>query len=326
MARALDAIPGVHTIDTRMCGRDRVTSAYLVAAERPALVETGPTTSGEALRRGLRDLGIGPADLAHIVVTHIHLDHAGGAGALAPHFPDATVWVHERGAPHLADPTKLVGSAERVYGAERLRELFGPVQPVPRERLRAVADGDRIDLGDRQLEVVYTPGHASHHVCLVDSASGGAFVGDAVGVFLPDVGILRPASPPPEFDLELALSSIERIAERRPPVLLFSHFGPHAEVSHLCALAIQRLRKWARIVEQTMESTEDLDEVVRMLRAATASEVAPATGDRRALLEDRYELLSSYEMNAMGLMRYVTKRRDAVAEAGGGQARPRGVS
>ena len=327
MARGLDAIPGVHTIDTRMCGRDRVTSAYLIAAERPTLVETGPTTSGEALQQGLRDLGVGPRDLAHIVVTHIHLDHAGGAGALAPHFPDATVWVHERGAPHLADPTKLVGSAERVYGAERLRELFGPVHPVPHDRLRALTDGDRIDLGDRQLETLYTPGHASHHVCLVDSASGGVFVGDAVGVFLPDVGILRPASPPPEFDLELALASIERIAERRPPLLLFSHFGPHAEVAHLCSLATQRLRKWAQIVEDVVQNTDDLPEVVDALRRGTESELAPATGERRAALEDRYELLSSYEMNAMGLMRYVAKRATDVAEeAAGGKPGPRSVS
>ncbi len=309
MARNADAIPGVRVIDTHMCGRERVTSAYLVEAERPALVETGPTSSSEALLAGLRRLGVGPDDLAHIVVTHIHLDHAGGAGAVAPHFPRATVWVHERGAPHLADPTKLVASAERVYGAERLRELFGPVLPVPPERLRAVSDGENVDLGNRELEVVYTPGHASHHICLVDSATGGIFVGDAVGVFLPDVRILRPATPPPEFDLDQAVESIERIADRRPSALLFSHFGPSQDVMHLCALAIGRLRKWASVVEEALASTEEPSEVTDRLRQATASEVAPATGTRRAILDDRYELLSSYEMNATGLMRYLHKRR-----------------
>src|SRR5438552_7861310 len=149
-------------IDTRMTGRAVVTSAYLVAGSEPALIETGPTTSVDAVTLGLRTLGIQERDLAHIVVTHIHLDHAGGVGTLAARFPGATVWAHERGAPHLEDPTRLLASATRVYGKERLERLFGPVDPVPSDRLRAVADGDRIALGDRNLEVLYTPGHASH--------------------------------------------------------------------------------------------------------------------------------------------------------------------
>src|SRR5687768_17121115 len=118
-----------------MCGRRQVTSCYLIEGEQPALVETGPSTSLDAVREGLDALGIGAGDLAHIVVTHIHLDHAGGAGSLAPHYPGATVWVHERGAPHLADPTKLVSSANRVYGEAKLKELFGVVDPVPADRL-----------------------------------------------------------------------------------------------------------------------------------------------------------------------------------------------
>ncbi len=315
VARSFGAAPGVQAIDTWMGRRERVTSAYLVEADEPALVETGPTTSKEALLAGLHELGVGPEDLAHIVVTHIHLDHAGGAGSVAPHFPAATVWVHERGAPHLADPSKLVASAERVYGREKLHRLFGPVEPVPADRLRALTDGDRIPLGGRELEAIYTPGHASHHVCLVDSASGGIFVGDALGVFLPDIRILRPATPPPEFDLDQAIASVERIAARQPPVVLFSHFGPALEVSHLCALAIQRLRKWTSVVAAALKETGELAEVVRRLREGTASEFAPATHERLAGLEDRYELLSSYEMNAQGLMRYLRKAGDrAVAE------------
>jgi glyoxylase-like metal-dependent hydrolase (beta-lactamase superfamily II) len=305
-----DAAPRIQAIDTQMFGRPRMTSAYLVEAREPALVETGPTTSVDAVREGLKELEIGPNDLAHIVVTHIHLDHAGGAGALAPHFPRATVWVHERGAPHLAEPGKLVASAARVYGEERLRELFGPVHPVPAERLRSLTDGDRVPLGDRELEVLYTPGHAGHHVALRDAQSGSIFVGDAVGVFLPDVGVLRPATPPPEFDLELAVASVERIAGREPPLLLFSHFGPSPEVAELCHLAVDRLRRWAAVAEEIVQQTTDLPEVVRRLRAATQDELrAPGTRwDANSL--ERYELLSSYEMNAMGLIRYLQKSRD----------------
>src|SRR6266516_2373431 len=137
------AATGIVGVDTRMAGRSRLTSAYLLEGSEPTLVETGPTTSVEAVTEGLRSLDLGPEDLAHIVVTHIHLDHAGGVGRLSQYFRRALVWVHERGAPHLADPRKLVASAARVYGEEQMRSLFGPVDPVPSERLRSVSGGDR---------------------------------------------------------------------------------------------------------------------------------------------------------------------------------------
>ena len=248
-------------------------------------------------------------DLAHIVVTHIHLDHAGGAGSLAPHYPGARVWVHERGAPHLADPTKLMSSAIRVYGEERLNEMFGPVEPVPADRLRSVADGDTIGLGNRRLDVLYTPGHASHHVALADAATGVVFVGDALGVFLPDVGVLRPASPPPEFDLEMAIRSIELIEARRPPAVLFSHFGPNPNVAEISRIAVDRLKRWTEVVEEAMRTSDQLPDVVSTLRRETADELTPpGSADQAAEVQDRYELLSSYEMNAMGLMRYIQKR------------------
>ena len=309
MARTFEAAPGIRAIDTQMCGRELVTSAYLLEAKEPALVETGPTTSVDAVLAGLEELGTAPEDLRHVVVTHIHLDHAGGAGALLPHLPNATVWVHERGAPHLADPRRLMESATRIYGEEQLNTMFGPVHPIPEDRIRAMADGDRVELGGRGLDVAYTPGHAGHHVCLFDSETDGVFVGDALGVFLPDVRILRPATPPPEFDLELAIASIERVRDRKPSSILFSHFGPSPDVGHLCALAIERLRKWTSVVEEALRETDDVGQVVDRLRAGTSSEVVAANGPRRQGLEERYEILSSYEMNAQGLMRYIRKSR-----------------
>lgn len=310
MQRTFEAAEGIRAIDSLMCGREKVTSCYLIEAAEPALVETGPTTSLDAVLEGLEHLGVGARDLAHIVVTHIHLDHAGGAGALAPHFPGAKVWVHERGAPHLADPTKLVASAIRVYGEAKLNELFGSVDPVPKERLKAVGDGARIELGGRSLEVLYTPGHASHHVALLDSRSGGVFVGDALGVFLPDVGVLRPATPPPEFDLPLAVQSIERIRDRQPTSILFSHFGPVRRVEEICGRAIDRMRSWASFVEEALEHTTELPGVVERLRAAAEDDLDEVPPGRREAVLDRLEVLSSYEMNAMGLMRYIQKGQD----------------
>jgi glyoxylase-like metal-dependent hydrolase (beta-lactamase superfamily II) len=306
VVETFDAAPGIRAIDTNMFGRHGLTSAYLVEAAQPAIVETGPTTSVDETGRGLAALGIGPGDLAHIVVTHIHLDHAGGAGTLASRYPAATVWVHERGAPHLAEPDRLVASAARIYGQDRLLELFGTVDPVPADRLRAVDDGARISLGDRELEVIYTPGHAGHHVALVDDRTRAAFVGDAMGVFLPDVRVLRPATPPPEFDLELAVDSVQRILAATPSLVLFSHFGPASEVAELCDLAIDRLRRWTGVVEEALRDTGELAEVVRRLRADTEA-VDVGAGDWTDAV--RYDFLSSYEMNAMGLIRYLTRDR-----------------
>lgn len=315
MARTFEAAPGVTAIDTNMCGTAGVTSAYLLDSAEPTIVETGPTTSVDAVREGLESLGVGASDLAHIVVTHIHLDHAGGAGALAKHFPKAVVWVQERGAPHLVDPSKLESSAARVYGEEQLKSMFGPIHPLPADRIRSMVDGDVIELGgDRRLDVVYTPGHASHQVALLDSASGGVFTGDALGVFLSDVRILRPATPPPEYDLDLAVASVERIRDLKPSSLLFSHFGPAPEVDHLCELAVHRLRKWTWVVEEILaeEPGADLDRIAELLEERTAPEFNPRKRD--PWLIERYELLSSVRMNAMGISRYLEGRAEASAE------------
>jgi glyoxylase-like metal-dependent hydrolase (beta-lactamase superfamily II) len=137
------------------------------------------------------------------------------------------------------------------------------------------------------------------------------FVGDALGIFLPDVRILRPAMPPPEFDLEQAVTSVERIAAREPPLILFSHFGPAKEVPHLCQLAIHRMRKWTEAVEEALQQTEEMADIVRILRARTLSEINPADGEGHEALEDRYELAASYETNAMGIARYIRKRAEA---------------
>jgi glyoxylase-like metal-dependent hydrolase (beta-lactamase superfamily II) len=300
---------GITAIDTFFGGRRRATAAYLLDADEPAIVETGPATSFEPVVAGLERLGVGRTDLAHVVVTHIHLDHAGGVWRIAERFPNATVWVHERGARHLADPTRLLASVSSIYGAETMASLFGPVESVAAQRIRALGDGDLIELGRRHLETVSTPGHAKHHVALVDSATGAVFTGDALGIHPPDARVLRPATPPPDYDLELAIASIERIRERaRGAMLLFSHFGPVEEVDRICDLAVERFRAWTDAVGEVLERTEDLDEIVRVLREvarADAETGAEATLDLQAM-----ETLSSIRMNAMGIVGYWSKVRE----------------
>jgi glyoxylase-like metal-dependent hydrolase (beta-lactamase superfamily II) len=314
VTQTYQAADGITGVDTRMAGKTSITSAYLLHGAEPALVETGPTTSVEAVTAGLDAIGLSANDLAHIVLTHIHLDHAGGVGTLARRFPQATVWVHERGAPHLEDPTRLLASATRVYGQERLERLFGRVDPVPSDRLRAVSDGDRIALGDRHLEVLYTPGHASHHVALVDSRSGAVFTGDALGIHLPDDRVLRPATPPPDIDIEAGLQSIERIRERARSILLFSHFGPVEAVDELCAIAASRLRKWAKIVQDALRDTDDIGRVAELLARRTESEFEGV----ESVDPSRYDILSDMRMNAEGLVRYWKKRAEAEEAAASG--------
>ena len=306
---------GVTAIDTFMGGRERYTAGYLLEAREPTLIETGPGTSVEPVTRALRQLGVSAHDLAHVVVTHIHLDHAGGAGAIAARFPRASVWVHERGAPHLADPTRLVASAARVWGELEMREVFGPVEPAPTDRLRPLHDGDAIDLGDRRIDVLDTPGHASHHVALVDSRSGAVFTGDALGIHVPDLPVLRPATPPPEFDLERYVASIETIRRHARSILLFAHFGPLTDVDHTCDLAIRRAREWTEVVGDAMRETEDPEELAARLEETALRDIqtgAEASLDLEAL-EDRLRLLSGIRMNAQGIARYWRKKREREA-------------
>lgn len=299
---------GITCIDTGMAGHRELNAVYVVAGSEPALIETGPGADGPVVLEALRRLGLGPEDLAHLVVTHIHLDHAGGAGALLRRFPRAVVWVHERGAPHLADPSRLVASTARTYGEERMRAFFGETEPCDPSRLRAVSDGDRIPLGDRALDVLHTPGHASHHVALHDDASDAVFTGEAVGSYLPWASCIRPALPPPEVDVEAGLASIERIRERRPTILLTSHHGPARDVEAVLDLGAERIRRWADTVRDALQDDPDVDvgALTELLAHQAAGEYerdAGAPFDRA-----RYDALGSIRMNAQGLARYWRKR------------------
>src|ERR1700678_411986 len=240
---------GVLEIDTLLGGWERVTAGYLIEGTAPVLIETGSQTSVPVLLAALGQIGVGPAELAGVAVTHIHLDHAGGVGDVARAFPSATVYVHEKGARHLADPSRLIDSAARVYGP-LLDSLYGRMDPTDAARLHVVADGEEIEVGPgRTLVAVDSPGHAKHHVGFHDSESGVLFAGDAIGVKLPDAGVLRPATPPPDFDLDLALNSLRKFGARRPSGLALAHYGLLESPEELLAEADDTLRQWAETAE-----------------------------------------------------------------------------
>lgn len=259
------------------------------------LVETGSQTSVPVVLEALSGLGLGPDDLAGIAVTHIHLDHAGGVGDLARAFPNATVYVHPVGARHLVDPSRLVASAGRVYG-EALDTLYGRLDPTPEARIRALEDGEEIPVGPgRVLTAVHSPGHASHHLALHDSETGVLFAGDAAGVRLPDVGVLRPATPPPDFDLDLAVRSLHAFAARRPSSLALAHFGVlDGDPQEILGEAEDVLREWAAVAESAWQRGDDV-----------AAALAAAFG---ADPSETMAILNGVHSNAAGLKRWLDKR------------------
>jgi glyoxylase-like metal-dependent hydrolase (beta-lactamase superfamily II) len=312
MSDAVDIAPGIRQVDTLLGGMDQLTAGFLIDGPMPALVETGSQSSVPAVHAALDALGLGRQDLRWIIVTHIHLDHAGGVGELARDFPNATVVVHERGARHLLDPSRLVDSASRVYGP-LLDSLYGRMTAVPEDRLIAAGDAYKVDVGNgRVLTLVDSPGHAKHHHAVLDEQTGTLLVGDAVGVQLPDLGVLRPATPPPDFDLEQAVHSLHRFAELKPKLMVLTHYGPVADAQETLAQAEDMLHGWVEVAERVIEDASDagIDDVAAALAEAFAfdPETLPAE------IREKAEILNGVHSNAAGIVRYLRQRAAAPTE------------
>ena len=328
----------VHLIDTAMSGYAGITAAYAILGSKPCLVETGTATSAKTVVDALGSLGVGPEDLATIVVTHIHLDHAGGVGDLAAAFPQARIVVQETGARHLADPSRLMASARRVFGSA-MDEIFGELLPTEAARIDAIGATGRVDLGGgRHLEGHHTPGHARHHLGLIDSATGDLYVGDAAGLYIPpaeadpvtglatgsatdgtadgatDVGTagtMLPGTPPPDFDLGLALASLGRMRDLGSTRLLFSHYGPITQVSDSLERAEEELRLWVGLVREARSEQLDLDHTLALVRERTKDRYAALLA--RPEVAAKFEALSSTTANVVGISRWL-ESLDAVSE------------
>ncbi|MBD3141244.1 MBL fold metallo-hydrolase [Microbispora bryophytorum] len=288
-----------------MAGYSGITAGYLILGDRPCLVETGTSTSAPVVRDALSSLGVGPDDLATVVVTHIHLDHAGGVGDIASFYPSAEIVVHEKGARHLADPSRLMASAKMVWG-DKLDVLFGALAPTDAARIRALGDTGTIALGNgRTLASHYSPGHAKHHVGLLDSLTGDLYVGDAAGVYLPETGDLRPATPPPDFDLDVALGSIGLFAALKPQRLLFSHYGPVEDVPSTLERSAEELRIWVDLTRRARDEGLDLDHAVAMVRDRTRERYAALRADEATA--EQFELLSGAPSNVAGIMHWLDR-------------------
>jgi glyoxylase-like metal-dependent hydrolase (beta-lactamase superfamily II) len=301
MAATREIASGIFEIDTLLGGWERMTAGYLVDGDAPILIETGSQSSVPVLLEALEQLGVGAGDLAGVAVTHIHLDHAGGVGDVARAFPQATVYVHEKGARHLVDPTRLVDSASRVYGP-LLDSLYGRLDATPAERLHVLADGEEIRTGrDHVLTTVDSPGHAKHHLALHDSSSGILFAGDAVGVKLPDAGVLRPATPPPDFDLDQAVHSLHRFVDRHPTGIALAHYGLIVGAEPILAEAEETLREWAGVAEQAWREGADIAEALADAFVTDSQPIPPAE-------REKLDTLNGIHSNAAGFRRWLEKR------------------
>lgn len=296
----------VQTIDAHMHGKHHNLSCYFLPGPRPTLVEPGPESSLDNVITALGARGVGPEDLAYVVVTHVHLDHGGGAGAMAERFPKATVVVHAEGARHLQSPERLVRSATRVYGEAEMATLWGSMRPVPPERLLVVDEGDVLDLGaGRHLDVLYTPGHAKHHMCLLDSDTGSAFVGDAVGITLPGSHLVRPAVPPPDVDTGQLVFHLKRLGERRVTSINFAHFGIEDDVAAVLEQATRRVHRWDEVVGRAVSEGLDVEATAARLEKASRQdyEAEGYPPDVIAAAEER----TNYLTEAAGLRRSHTR-------------------
>jgi glyoxylase-like metal-dependent hydrolase (beta-lactamase superfamily II) len=296
---------GFETLDLEFLGqREVIATALLHGPGGVALVDPGPATTWEALQAMLGARGIAPADVRAVLVTHIHLDHAGVCGIAADAWPNASFFVHERGAPHMADPSKLLVSASRLYGADMDR-LWGEVRPLAPDRMTVLKGGERIDAAGRRLSVAWTPGHASHHVSYFDEKHGVAFAGDTAGIRRGLNPYVMPPTPPPDIDLEIWRESTRTILGWHPSRIFLTHFGAFADPDSHFARLWERMEDWSRRVRASLDRPgTDADraeaftqEIVDDLRTQMSPEEA-----------EGYAKAARFDFSWSGLARYWRKK------------------
>ena len=296
------------TIDLNWTGRPRSIAAMLIESEgTSALVDPGPQSTLEALRGGLTAHGQNFQTLDSVLLTHIHLDHAGATGALVRENPSLKVYVQVFGAMHMVDPSRLLASAGRLYGGD-LRPLYGDCAPVPKGNLKPLEGGEKIRIGETELIVFYTPGHASHHVTYWNEKSRIAFVGDTAGIRVEGDTFLLPATPPPDIDLEIWNRSLDTIASCKPEWLFLTHFGFIDNPSEHIQMYRERLDEWSSLARKLLEGgikpaaaeREFVDSVAAEIKSTLPSDAA-----------DHYIFNAGLRLSWLGLMRYAQKRQQA---------------
>lgn len=299
----LDLGNGVFQIDLLEGGERGRSAGYIVRGEKNALFDTGSSHSRQTILDGLAALGMTPADLDYLVVTHIHLDHSGGVGYLLPLLPNATVICHPRAARHLIDPTRLIAGASAVYG-ESLERIFGQILPVPEERVVIAEDGDTVDLGGRMLTFYDSPGHARHHIAIHDSGSNGIFTGDTVSIrYVPeltgwDFTCLFPSTSPSEFDRAAVFQTVERLEKLQPERIYHTHFGMTEPASYAFARTRQTVADYDQMARDLFRPGMPWEDLADRIREYIRADLAKAGHS----VHDLSGIELDIELNAKGLL------------------------
>jgi len=286
-------VPGstdLYYVDIGAYGIAEYGTVYVIDAERPAVVDTGLGRNRGYVYDLLDEL---EAEPAYILPTHVHLDHAGGAGYLAERYPDAQVLTHERGVEHLVDPSRLVAGTKAAV--EDQWKYYDEPVPVPEERIDGLTDGDVIDLGDRALTTHHAPGHAPHHAIFHDDGDDVVFTADAAGIFVPETGDVRPTTPPAQFHLEKSLADADDITALDPEILCYGHFGPRAYEAGVMDAYKRTLVEWVEAVRAKRADLEDDRAVVEYFMDHT--DMVDVWGEEKARAEDR--------LNTKGVLGYL---------------------
>jgi glyoxylase-like metal-dependent hydrolase (beta-lactamase superfamily II) len=292
-------------LDLNWMGRPHSIGAVLLeSGGHYAILDPGPASTLETLRAELQSRGLSVSDLNAILLTHIHLDHAGASGSLLRENPNLRVFVHSKGAAHLADPSKLLASAGRLWGDE-LPRLFGETLAVPEQNIQILDGTETLMVGTRKLEVIYTPGHASHHVTYFDEREGVAFTGDTAGIRIANGPYIMPATPPPDIDLDVWEQSFTAILDRQPSKLFVTHFGYAENPAKHIADFRERLHLWAEITEQAMQSTPDVAAALQFFLEQTQTEMRQYLSEADA---EQHAFTAGLPLSFLGLARHIRKR------------------
>lgn len=271
MVDVVEVAEKIYLIDDQVCSIPKLGSVYLLNEEKKALVDSGPPSSANIVLDGIRKVGVRPEDINYIIVTHVHVDHAGGAGVLLKDMPQAQVVVHHKGARHLLKLAELMESTRKTVGTEIIAQ-WGEVVPVEPERVQVVHDNDVIQLSEEQvLNFIDAPGHAPHELCIYERRNGGIFTGEALGLYFADE-VLLPCHPPPSFDLEVCINTIQRLMTLNASRLYFAHFGVTDRVEEILQLAIDKLQIYGNIVADAIKENA-LDDITERVLAQVVPEL-----------------------------------------------------
>lgn len=307
---------GVKVLDCDYLHPMLAASFLMMEGEEAVIVETNTNRATEHILASLSEEGLSPADVRYIIITHVHLDHAGGTGELMRLCPDAVLLTHPRGERHMVDPTRLIESSKQVYGIERYHELYGDILPVPPDRVKTMEDGETLTWQNRTLTFLHTPGHAKHHMVIHDSRSRGVFTGDAFGISYPrfpgSTPMVYPATTPTDFDPRQYEQSMDKILAMNPDRLYLTHFGEKTNIREMSEILKTDLQKFESVLALGAESEKNDEELFEFFVRWMTEYYIGGFEKKYGLLSDeaKAHIQMDLELNSHGLAYAVKKMRE----------------